>query len=86
MSMTEQEWEDQLFERMVDPSAEDELGESEYRTIYEHIQNIVESANVSEDAPREWVYATLDELTDAIARIRRDCLETDEYFENREDV
>lgn len=66
--MTADAFEDRLFANLLNP---DEVGESEYRTVYGHLQSVVESANIGGDNVAQMVLASLDELVATARNIQR---------------
>lgn len=61
-------WEDRLFKTLRDP---DDVSSSEYRALYEHLQGVVESANISHDDPRQMAEATVKDLRHWLGQIER---------------
>lgn len=57
----------ELLHALPDP---DEVGTSEYGMLYEHLRDVVASAEYSGDEPKDLLLATLAELEDEIVRIR----------------
>ena len=61
------EFEDRLFELLPDP---DEAGSSEYRMLYEHTQETVETANIGGDDVADFLLGSLDQVEEELRRFR----------------
>ena len=60
-------FEDRLFEFLPNPDA---VGSSEYRVLYQHVQETVESANIGVDDVRALLLSSFAEIEEELGRFR----------------